>query len=110
MAGQIFFGVGWGALYFFFCCPWLGWVGVAALVIGLGLLALWFMQCQPAICTVWKELAWVLAVVVAPVVALILLYPPALACALGSFIAALINAVLTLVSAAIVGTALLCSD
>jgi hypothetical protein len=109
MVGQIFFGVGWGALYFFFCCAWLGWVGVAALAIGAGLLALWYNECRPTVCTVFQELAWVLTVVVAPVVALIFLWPPAALCAVVG-VGAIVNAVLTLVTAAIVAVALACGN
>lgn len=108
MAGQIFFGFGWGAVYFFFCCAWLGWVGIVALAIGAGLLAAWINECRPTVCTVFRELAWVLTVVVAPVLAFIILYPPAAACAFGTLLARIITAALTIAAAAIATVALAC--
>jgi hypothetical protein len=107
--GQILFGVGWGAVYFFFCCGWIGWVGLGALVVGGGLLAGWIAECRVGPCRVFRELAWVLTVVVLPTLAIILVYPPAIACFAAEVWGRVIAAALSIIAAAIVSAALACA-
>ncbi len=120
MAGQIVFGAGWGAVYFFFCCVWIGWVGLGLLLLSAVLLGLWINECRPTVCTVFIELAWVLTVVILPLISFILFYPPAALCALSSVIpipipdveilSGSIAALLTIIAASIIGKALSCAE
>jgi hypothetical protein len=131
MAGQIFVGFGWGAMYFFSCCLWLGSSGLVAFIIGIGLLALWWNECRPTFCTVIRELGWVVLVAVPPVVAVLLAFiaafavlavaapPPlnlaylgAVACASGASTVwgIVVNVALTLGAVALAVAVLFCSE
>lgn len=109
LAGQIFLGVGWGAVYFFLCCPWLGWTGIVVLAIAVGLLVGWYNECHPGLCAVAVELGWVLTVVVPPVLSFIMLYPPAHVCAVDDPVGGAISAGLTVVAALVDAVVLGCA-
>jgi hypothetical protein len=112
MAGQIFFGFGWGALYFpFSCCVWLGVLGFLALLISAGLLYLWINECRPSVCAIVREVGWVVLVVIPPVIAGLFLFPPAFACAtaVAGWSQGMMFA-LSVISAGLAGGALACID
>ena len=87
MIAQLLIGAGWGGVFFAFCCPWLGWLGLVLLGVGIGLLGLWISECKPSPCGVISEIGFVLFGVAIPVIGFVMIYPPAQVCALQTHLA-----------------------
>lgn len=82
LCAQIFIGAGYALVYFRLCCPFLGWIGLGALIVGGIFLGGWIAACKPDWCTVFKELSWVLLFVVSFAIAYLLLVAVLRTCAL----------------------------
>ena len=65
LAWQVFLGFGLVVLYFLNCCFWTLWIGLACILIGLGLMIWWAIACRRSFCQVVAELAPVVSAVIA---------------------------------------------